>query len=141
VVRGEDGEELVEFAISAFVLCLFVFGVIELCLVLFSFNTAAEAARDTARWLSVNGTSCVASADNCGAAITARVHAFPGAALMTPTVTWCTSATSCSATPTSLNAAAGDLVQVQVQYTYLTVPFVTNQPLTVTSTAQMVIWQ
>jgi Flp pilus assembly protein TadG len=150
-LRGEEGSELAEFAVSAGVLFMFVFGFIELCLVIFSYNTAAEAARNTARWLSIKGvSSCTPNGISCipsAAAITAHVQSIPGAGQMTPTVQWCTGTTSCSATATAANAAAGDLVQVQVSYTYPMVSFVTSflpsasQALTVTSTSQMVIWQ
>jgi len=44
-LRGEEGTELVEFALSAWLLFILVFGLVELCLVLFSYNTAAEAAK------------------------------------------------------------------------------------------------
>jgi Flp pilus assembly protein TadG len=144
-LRGEEGAELVEFALCSWLLFMFIFGVVELCLVLFSFNTAAEAARDTARWLSVQGASAIASSASVNStAITNHVQAIPGAAQMTQTVNWCQvsgSTTTCSTTPNSNNAAAGDLVQVQVQYVFANVPFISNGALTATSTSQMVIWQ
>jgi len=139
-LRGEEGAELVEFALSAWLLFILVFGLIELCLVLFAFNTAAEAARNTARWLSVQGASAGSGALTT-TAITNYVQAIPGAAQMTPTVNWCTNSTTCSTTPTSANTAAGSLVQVQVQYVYASVPFISKSSLTATSTSQMVIWQ
>jgi len=138
--RGEDGAELVEFALSSWILIIFIFGIIELCLVLFAYNTANEAARDTARWLSVRGANVYAGTIT-SADITAHVQAIPGAAQMTPTVQWCTDSATCSPTPTSANTAAGMLVQVQVQYVYTNVPFLSNGGLTATSTTQMVIWQ
>jgi Flp pilus assembly protein TadG len=139
-LRGEEGTELVEFALSAWLLFILVFGLVELCLVLFSYNTAAEAARNTARWLSVQGANVYAGTVT-SADITTHVQAIPGAAQMTPTVNWCTNSTTCSATPTSANTAAGSLVQVQVQYVFASVPFISKSSLTATSTSQMVIWQ
>lgn len=143
VPRGEQGAELVEFALSAWLLSMFIFGLVELCLVLFMYNTANEAARNTARWLSVNGTaSCTPNGTSCvpsSTTIAAHVHAIPGAAQMTPTVQWCTNATTCSSSTS--NAAAGNLVQVRVQYQFAKVPFISKDILNATSTAQMVIWQ
>ena len=138
--RGEDGAELVEFALSSWILIIFIFGIIELCFVLFAYNTANEAARDTARWLSVNGAKVYAGTIT-STTITNHVQAIPGAGQMTPTVQWCTDSATCSPTPTSANTAAGMLVQVQVQYVYTNVPFLSNGGLTATSTTQMVIWQ
>jgi Flp pilus assembly protein TadG len=142
-LRGEEGAELVEFALSAWLLFVFIFGLVELCLVIFSYNTAAEAARNTARWLSVQGASAI-SGSLTSTAITNHVQALPGAASMTPTVQWCQvsgSTATCSATASATNAAAGDLVQVQVQYQFANVPFISKGVLTATSTSQMVIWQ
>jgi Flp pilus assembly protein TadG len=146
--RGEEGAELVEFALCAWLLSMFIFGLVELCLVLFMYNTANEAARNTARWLSVNGAaSCTPNGVSCvpsSAAITAHVQSLPGAAQMTPTVNWCSvsgSTTACSTTATATNAAAGSLVQVQVQYQFAKVPFISKEAMNATSTAQMVIWQ
>ena len=141
----EEGAELVEFSLTAMMLLTVIIGITELCIVFFSYSTAAEASRSTARWLATQGvssctandTTCIPSAD----AITAYLRAIPGAAQMTATVQWCTTATTCSTTATTANAAKGDMVQVQVQYTYVSVPFVAPSGLTATSTSQMAIWQ
>lgn len=138
--RGEEGAELVEFALCSWILLMFMFGIVELCLVLFAYNTANEAARDTARWLSVRGANVYAGSV-AASDITAHVQAIPGAAQMTPTVKWCTDSTTCSPTPTAANTQAGSLVQVQVQYVYTSVPFISKGSLAATSTTQMVIWQ
>ena len=144
-LRGEEGAELVEFALTSWLLSIFIFGLVELCLVIFSYNTAAEAARNTARWLSVQGGSAIAnSASVNSTAITAYVRSIPGAAGMTPTVQWCQvsgSTTTCGGTANSSNASPGNLVQVQVQYVFTSVPFISKGSLTATSTSQMVIWQ
>ena len=125
-----------------------IFGMIELCLFLFAYHTAAEASRETARWLSVQGIdSCAALDTTCipsSTAITNYVQAFPGAAQMTPTVSWCSisgNTITCSGTATASNAGYGNLVQVQVTQKYTSIPFITKNTFTVSSTSQMVIWQ
>lgn len=142
VPRGEEGSELVEFALCSSLLFLFIFGLVELCLVLFALNTANEAARNTARWLSVRGAQYLSGTVAPGD-ITTHVQSIPGAAQMTPTVNWCSvsgSAQTCSNIASAANTAAGSLVQVQVQYQYPNVPFLAPGGLAATSTAQMVIW-
>lgn len=144
-MRGEEGAELVEFALTCMLLLTVIFGITELCIVFFSYSTAAEASRNTARWLATQGTSsCTAANTTCipsASAIASHVQAIPGAAQMNATVQWCATSANCSTTATTSNAAQGDIVQVQVQYTYASVPFVAPTGLTATSTSQMTIWQ
>ncbi len=143
VLREEDGAEIVEFAVSTFLLLMLIVGLIYLTLFLFTFHAAAEAARHTARWLSVNGTSsCSAANSTCvptAAQVTAHLRSLSGTAQMTATVTYCTSTTSCSSS--TANAIPGNLVQVQVSQTYGAFPYISSTSLTATSTSQMAIWQ
>ena len=53
--RREGGQALVEFALALPLFALFVFVVIELSLVLVSYYSETRMARETARWLAVNG--------------------------------------------------------------------------------------
>jgi Flp pilus assembly protein TadG len=151
-LRGEEGAELVEFALSTSILFLFVFGLIEICLVFFLYNTAAEAAREGSRWASVRGTDCTnPNSTNCPLSATPAtdiatyVNSLPGAGNMAVAVQWCVPPTggSCTATTGTWGAAnlgAGNTVQVKVSYTLAKVPFVTNSSLKVSSTSQSVIW-
>jgi len=155
LLREEEGAEMVEFAISAVVLFTFVFGIIEFCIVLFMFNTAAEAARATSRWASVRGTdcnnpgitdgTCPGGAGATGATVQTAAQTFlkniPGAGGMTVTLQWCTAAGACGTTNLGAGAATSpNTVQAKVSYTFAYVPFVTRNPLTVSSTSQSVIW-
>lgn len=147
-LSGEEGAELVEFAMSAIILVGFFLGVMGLCLVFFMYNTAAEAARETTRWASVRGTDCSnpnITDGSCpsvgGGATTAQVQAYgkslPGAGGMTVTVKWCNSSgASCATT----NLGAGNTVKVTEAFTFASVPFVSRGALTVSSTSQSVIW-
>lgn len=60
---NEEGSTLVEFAISASVLFVTLFGIISLSLALYSYNFVAEAARDAARYAIVRGADCVGLSD------------------------------------------------------------------------------
>jgi len=146
-LRGEAGAELVEFALSSSILFLLMFGVIGFGLVFFMENTAAEAARETSRWASVRGTdcnnpnitdgSCVNGVGATAQQIQAYGQSLPGAGGMTVTVQWCNSAgASCG----TANLGAGNTVQVKEAYKFASVPFVTNNSLSVSSTSESVIW-
>jgi len=55
--QREGGQALVEFALALPLFTPFVFCVIELSLVLVSYYSETRMARETARWLAVNGTN------------------------------------------------------------------------------------
>jgi len=154
-LAAEDGAELIEFAVASTVFFLFVFGFVELCLVFFMYNTAAEAAREGSRWASVRGTtSYTTSGSNtvctnpnitgCPATSTGvqnSAQTVPGASGMTITTSWCNSDGTTGCTSSNTNAKPGNIVKVTASYTFATVPFVTRSALTVSSTSEMVIWQ
>jgi Flp pilus assembly protein TadG len=55
--RREGGQALVEFALALPLFAMFVFCVIELSLVLVSYYSETRMARESARWLAVNGSN------------------------------------------------------------------------------------
>jgi Flp pilus assembly protein TadG len=154
-LRSDEGAELVEFAISVSVLFLFIFGLMELCIVFFMYNNCAEAARETTRWASVRGAS--SSVTNAGitscanpnitecpatiAQIQSYAQSFVGGPGMTVTASWCNSDGQTNCVQTQSNALPGNVVKVKVSYAFASVPFVSKSSLTVASTSEMVIWQ
>jgi Flp pilus assembly protein TadG len=138
-LRAETGATIVEFAVASIILFTLVFGVIAICLALYSYNVTAEAARLATRYAIVRGSSCTSFASACPAIRTdiqtyVRSLGFPGinpASLSVPTdCCW----------PTNNNP--GSTVQVTVNYTFpLVIPFVPSQTLTMSSTSAMVISQ
>ena len=56
----EKGQDLVEFALIASLLFLLIFGILDLSIVIFSYDTIANAAREGARY------GIIASHDDCG---------------------------------------------------------------------------
>ncbi|MGA7108687.1 MAG: TadE/TadG family type IV pilus assembly protein [Terracidiphilus sp.] len=151
-LQAEEGAELVEFAIASSVLFLFVFGLMELCIVFFMYNTVAESARETSRWASVRGTGSYVTTGVCTnpnitgcpattTAVQSFAQSFIGGPGMTVQTSWCNSdgVTNCSSSQT--NALPGNIVKIKVSYTFGSVPFVSRSALTVSSTSEMVIWQ
>jgi len=151
-LSGEEGSEIVEFALSAVLLFAFLFGVTAFCVMLFMRSTAAEAARETSRWASVRGTDCnnpQITDGTCPASL-AQVAAYgqslPGAAGMTVTVQYFTPAGASAGTT---NQGEGGAVKVTVAYTFASVPlmpksnalsFSKTSAITLSSTSQSVIW-
>lgn len=137
--RGESGSSIVEFALASLILFSLVFGVMAMCLALYSYNVTAEAARAATRFAIVRGSACTKTVP-CNAKRTdietyIRGIGFPGinpASLSVPTgCCW----------PNG-NNNPGSPVQVTVQYTFpLAIPFLPRRTLTMSSTSEMLISQ
>lgn len=154
-LAAEEGAQLVEFAIASLVLSAFLFGFMELCMVFFVFTTAAESAREASRWASVRGTASsvtvngVTSCNNpnisgcpaTSAQIQSVGRTLPGAGDMSIQVWWCNSDGQTNCVQNSSNALPGNIVKVKATHTFVSIPFVRNVPLSVSSTSEMVIWQ
>jgi len=146
---GEDGAALVEFAVSAVVFFLAVFGVLEIGLALYSYHFISEAAREGSRYARVRGYSCVANGASCTATpeeIRDYVLnlGFPGIdsskMIVAPTFAAYPSGAGCSPSGSCNNP--GNLVTVTVSYTFpLTIPFVSPNTFTMTSASSVVISQ
>jgi Flp pilus assembly protein TadG len=137
--RDESGSSLVEFAITSTILFMLVFGVMAICLALYSYNVVSEAAREATRYAIVRGSACTKTVP-CKATsgqIETYVQnlGFPGIAPTSLTVT-----SDCCWPNGDKNP--GSPVKVTVQYTFpLAIPFVPTRTLTMSSTSQMLISQ
>ena len=147
--HGESGVAVVEFAIAATVLFSLVFGIIQTCFALYTYNYVSDAARAATRYAMVRGSSCSGMSD-CGitsAQIQTYVQgaAYPGinSSKLSASATWL----SASATePTTWTAcedqcnAPGNAVQVTVTYAVpVFLPYWKHGTINVSSTSQMVI--
>ncbi len=148
---------MVEFVLSASVFLGFLFGVIDFCRAVYTYEFVTYAARAGARWAMVRGNQCSLAnpASWCeptsGAttgATAADVQTYvqslnlPGInpSQIVATTTW--PATSLASCPSSGTNSPGCPVQVLVQYPYAsTIPFVRITTLTLTADSQMVISQ
>jgi len=61
--RSEEGSELVEFSLCSAVLFMSLFGVIALCMALYSYVFVTEAAREASRYALVRGSQCQGFSD------------------------------------------------------------------------------
>ena len=150
----QDGGNLVEFALVSAVFFAMVFGILQLCLALYTYDYISEAAREGSRWAIVRGsTSCTNTPNltNCNASTTAISNfvkglGYPGinaTAHMTVTTTyWTWSGTAWTACTTGTCNAPGNAVQTQVSYALpLSVPYWRATTINLSSTSRMLISQ
>jgi Flp pilus assembly protein TadG len=156
---GEAGNALVEMSISISLFLLFLIGIIEVGLALYTYNYVSEAARVASRWAIVRGSDCSTNTpglDHCNATqtdIQNYVQSIPYPGLnrsqlsvsatwlqpsSPPNVTWST----CTATASNPCNQQGYEVQVTVTYPFpLSIPFWNKTSFYVGSTSTMVISQ
>lgn len=163
-LREEQGQQLVETALSMTMLLALIFAVIEASWGAYSMHYLANAAHEAARYAIVRGSSWGAACDGTGTAgsgygssmCTASPQDianfvvnrnFPGISITSSNVcveyssTVPASATQACYANSSPNAA-GDIVQVTITYPFsFNVPFIGNYTWNFASTSQMVIAQ
>jgi Flp pilus assembly protein TadG len=157
-LQDEEGQTIVETAMSIIILLTFMFGVFEAGLAIYSYHFISEAAREGTRYAIVRGSSagttactapgpptCIAQGgSNTGDIATyVKYLGFPGInpGNMTVNSSWSAYAngSSCPASPSPCNSP-GNLVTIVVTYNFpLTVTFVPKKTYAMSSTAAMII--
>jgi hypothetical protein len=150
LAQRERGSTLVEFALSLTILLTLVFGILAMCIALYSYHFISEAAREGTRYAIVRGSSCPNYGyllPNCPLTASDQVETyvkglgFPGIDPndMTVNTTWPATGVPCIPMASPCNNP-GNVVRVTVTYAFpLSIPFVSKNTLTMTSTSQMVI--
>ncbi len=154
--QSERGMSVVETAVACAVLLAMLFGIFQMSPALYTYHYISEAAREGTRWAIVRGsTSCTNTPNltDCGATaaqISSYVKGLDYPAIVPAKMTVTPSFLSASSTqPTTWSActtgtcnAPGNLVKVQVQYSFpLGLPFISSTTLNLSSTSQLVIAQ
>jgi Flp pilus assembly protein TadG len=156
-LRDEEGQSIVETAMSLTILLTFMFGVWAVGLALYSYHFVSEAAREGTRYAIVRGSSaspthalCTAPGPPICIAQPADIETyvkflgFPGInpGNMTVTPSWSAYPTGTTCTPSASCNNPGNLVTVKVQYSFpRIVPFVPAHTYTMTSQSAMIIAQ
>ena len=145
---GEEGATVMEMALSMIVLLTILFGLIEMCLALYTYHYVSDAAREGTRYAIVHGATCTVSGVSCtvtASQIQTYVQnlGYPGITTSAMTVTTTYSAYPAGGTCVAAGCnGPGDLVTVTAQYKFpLNIPFVPSSALTMSSTSSMVIAQ
>lgn len=145
--RGEQGAALVETAFSMIILLTIVFGIMKMCMALYTYHFVSDAAREGARFAIVRGASCAAPGYECNATAAqiqtyVQYLGYPGIdpSAMKVNTTW-SAYPSGSCVAVGCNGA-GDMVTVTVTYKFpLSIPFVPSRILNMSSTSAMIISQ
>lgn len=154
---SEQGSTILEFAFSAVVLFMLLFGVIGVTMAFYTYQVVDEYARDASRYAMVRGNGCShlasGTATSCSISTGSTANAalktylnhelFPGingSSLLVST-TYAKSPGAQQCTITNCNGS-GDQVTVTVSYPYLyAVPFVPQRSFTMSASSTMTISQ
>lgn len=166
--RAERGASLVEFAIIFMFFITMLLGIIEFSRALYAYHFVDHAAKTATRWAAVNGYTCSddsscngtggmnngpASAENINDYVKNGVPMGIDPSRITATATWPQQPDSppiCGPTATNPNPPPpfsnfidnypGCTVEVQVNYEFhFLFPFVHNDPITLSSSSEMII--
>jgi Flp pilus assembly protein TadG len=139
LAQSESGGSQIEFVLSLTALMTFVFAVMELCMVFYTYGMISESAREATRYAIVRGSTCLTSSStSCTASATAintyaTGRGFPNIGGGTPVAT---------TTFPDGNQAPGSRVKVEIKYTVsVKVPFVPKNSLALDSSSEMYILQ
>jgi len=154
-LKGEAGGALVEYALIFMLFITMFLGIFDFCRALYTYHFVSNAASEATRWAAVNGSKCGddsscngTSPMNNGPASTTDIQNYvtklaplgisPGN--LTTAVTWVQANGPASCAVAATQNAPGCTVQVQVSYSFgFNFPFVHINPITLSSTSEMVI--
>lgn len=137
---GEDGQAMIEAAVALPVLLAFVFTMIEICLVFYSYCMISESAREGTRYAIVRGSTCQtgvtkASCTATASSINTFVQGLGWPNLGMGTLTANTTFPNSTQNP-------GNPVTVTVKYVFpVTLPFLQKRNLSMSSSSTMYIIQ
>ena len=119
-IRSRRGSALVEFSVSAFLLLMMMFSVVELQRMLFVYNTVADSARAGARYAIVHGLDASPAAGPTNTTpVSTVVTTFASASLLdTSRLSITVTYPNYDATTNPVANKPGDPVKVVVQYPY-----------------------
>jgi Flp pilus assembly protein TadG len=141
---NEDGQALIETAVSLPVLFALLFCFMELCLAFYSYDMISESAREGTRYAMLLSSTCTNSSGASCTATAAQVNTY------VPGLGWPNLARGTMTVSTTYKTPAGgvgtnivsNFVVVQITYVFpITMPFVPKNSLTLKSTSQMPIIQ
>jgi Flp pilus assembly protein TadG len=137
--QSQNGQALVEFALTSSILMGFVFSVMETCLIFYTYGMISESAREGTRYAIVHGATCVTSS---GVSCTASPAAIKAYVLG---LGWPNLGGGNMDVATSfpdVTDTQGSRVQVTVKYTFpIDLPLVHPGSLSLSSSSEMYIVQ
>jgi Flp pilus assembly protein TadG len=130
---GCRGQGTVEFALTASVFLLLTFTVIQMGLVIYTYNTLASATRDAVRYATMHGPNRTPTALQSDVkTVLLNNAAGLNATNLTVNLTW----------PADANMPSQSDAKLNVSYNYqVQIPFASTATLTLTATSQMLVEQ
>lgn len=151
-VRETTGSELVEFAVSAGLLLMVVFSIIDGSRIVYAHHFVAQAAAAGVRYSSLHGNSwptactdantpaCIASTANVIAFVAQSATVGVSPANLTVVPSWSGTTPGGDACSDGSTNAPGCMVTVQVKYVFkFTLPFIPHSTITMNSSASGII--
>jgi Flp pilus assembly protein TadG len=127
--------------VASIILFTLIFGVMAICLALYSYNVVSEAAREATRYAIVRGSSCNSFPD-CKVTSDQLQTYVKGLGFPLINVNPLSPTLAATASWPNGDNNPGSPVQVTVTYTFpLGIPFMPSRSLTMSSTSQMIISQ
>lgn len=139
-----EGQTLLETAICLALLLTFTFGLMELGLALYSYNTVAEAARDGSRYAMVHGSSCSGCiATNASVQTYVKGLGYPAlsSSHLTISTSWPDTGVSCTPSVTPCNNPGNNVVVTATYQFSWNIPLLPLSTLPLTSTSEVTIAQ
>jgi Flp pilus assembly protein TadG len=145
-LKGEDGNNLIEYALVFMFLMSMVLGIVDFSRALYTYHFLSDAAREATRWAAVRGSTCLIDGSCTAEALQGDIQTYvksitpPGVNPNPPDLT--TTASWTGTGPNCLNDthSPGCPVEVQVSYQFkFVVPFIRSTPLTLSSSSEMII--
>ena len=136
-LRDEEGQSLVEFAITFSILIGFVFAFIEVCLMFYTYCMISECAREGSRYAAVHGTTCQTAALASCTASASDINTYV-AQLGYPNLA--NGTMSVSTTFPDGSEAPGNHITVAVKYAFpITLAFVPSNTWTMSTSSTVTI--
>lgn len=152
-LHGEQGNAMVEFALSVAVLLTLLFGIIDVGRALYAYDWLYNGVRQATRWSMVRGVSCDSHLTGCPAGVdndtitqyvTNQLPVGYGNGLDTTgiDIKGVGVTSSCVSANTKSNPPCGPTSTLQIQLTYqfqFITPFLSQTPWTMTSSSERVV--
>jgi TadE-like protein len=139
-LRDESAESMVSFALSASILFMFIFGLTNMCLAFYTYESISELAREGVRYAIVHGSTCQTASGSSCEVTSAQVNSYVQG-LGIPNVGGGTMSVN-TTYPDGGEAPDADRVQITVSYSFpWHIPFSGSQTVSMSSTSEMYIIQ
>jgi Flp pilus assembly protein TadG len=144
---SEEGSAILETALSSIILLTFLFGIMETGVLLYVYHFLSHAARETARYAIVRGSSCTGLGSACPATQNdimtyATTLGFSGITTSDVSVSYAGYPAGAGCIPNPACNNPGNMVTVTITYDFpFNVPFIPANTFAMSSTSSMIISQ